>query len=275
MMERGVFEEIMYSHGFEVLKDYEVKSRNLEKDLIRSILGCSSDLENALCSILLYKKTGDMSEMNTPDKNKLIISYAYINEALAFFSLKANEHNIAYNFAKKAADFNSDCADKKSYLHYVLGRSYHELKRFENGSKELEQSLASDSGNVHAMVLLGMCYDTLGEFTSAEEEFLDSVTSSIRGCKSPQPDDIDFIRHYETAMFYHRNDVHEEAAKMFEECIRLKPQDAVLYAKAEFCYEGMDKDAEALQCIRYGLMHCPDSKALQSIEQRLRKKLNR
>lgn len=282
MSDKGIFEEILNLYGFFITDDYTLLTKNkLEEELLKSIIKCDSELEIILSSFVMEKAFSAIGKHNVEsDKSKveinsdfLILSFAYIEEGLSYYSLKAKNKDLAYKLAKKSAVYNPECKNKEAYVHYLLGRSHIELETFKDSIHELNASLKLEPKNTHALVLLGMGYDGLADYCLAEEYFMKSLNSNPRESTMPQPDDIEYQRNYQTAMFYYKNAREEKAIPLFEKCIRLNPKEPMLYLKVEMCYENLGKYPDALQCIRFGLMQCPENKALKSIETRLFKKV--
>lgn len=282
MAEKGLFEEILNINGFFITDDSTLISKNRpERELLKNILKCDSELEKVLSSFIMEKAFSAIGKHNADsDKSQmeinsdsLMVTFAYIQEGLSHFSLKAKDKGLACRLAQKAAAYNPECENKEAYLHYLIGRSYVELESYKEAIHELNASLRLEHNNTHALVLLGMGYDGIADYYLAEENFMRALDSNPRACTVPQPEDIEYQKNYQTAMFYYRNSKEEKAVSFFEKCIRLNPKEPMLYLKAEFCYENLGQDAEALNCIRYGLMHCPESKALKSIEKRLFRKI--
>ena len=282
MSDKEIFEEILGIHGFYITDDDTLITKNkIEEELLQAIIKCDSELERILSSVIMEKAFTAFTKHNSnSDKSQieintdmLILSFAYIQEGLSHFSLKAKDKDLACRLAKKAAVYNPECENKEAYAHYLLGRSHVELETFKEAIQELNTSLRLEPKNTHTLVLLGMGYDGLADYLMAEEYFMKSLNLNPKECIAPQPGDIEYQRNYQAAMFYYKNAREENAIPLFEKCIRLNPKEPMLYLKTEMCYENIGKYQDALQCIRFGLMQCPENKALKSIETRLFKKI--
>lgn len=276
-----IFNEILQSYGFIILEDSTLVSNKTASELIKSVINCDSELEKILSSLVMRQALAktDNGQMDDSiqsleiNSKGLMLSFAYIEEGLSYLSLKAGNRDLACKLAEKAAAYNSECANKEAYTHYLMGSYYVELKNFKEAINSLNASLKLEKENTHAHVLLGKAYNGLAEYYLAEEKFKKALDSSPRSGFVPQPENIDFLRNHEMAMFYYGNSKFDDAIPFFEKCIRLNPKDPMLYLKAEYCYENIGKYFDALQCIRFGLMNCPENKALKSLEKRLNEKI--
>ncbi len=269
MGEQGIFTIIMSNYGFVVNEGGFVQKIPPLPQLPAVVAKCSSELESALYSLLSYKPSGDMSRLLPFDPEAMIFSFSSVHEAFAHYSIAAEKKGLACSMASKAAYFIGDSNVRESYLHYILGKSYNKLEKHKPAIRELEKSILAHPNNIHARVLLGMSHNSVGNIAAAEEELKEALSISSCECKVPQPEGISFICNKELAKFYAMNSYFREAAEFFERCIRMKPKEPVLYVNAAQCYEGLGNYDEALQCLRYGIMRCPENAALKIIEGKL------
>lgn len=272
MARKGIFIDIVESHGF-TIEEGKFKGLPPIVALAKSIKVSSSELERALASIMMFKSQGDMSDIVMGEGADLVGVFASIHVAFAYYSLVANDLNLAQKMAGHASIIINDESLRQAYRHYLIGRSNVELKRYHEGIRNLEQCLMVDKHNAHAKVLLGISFDNLNRFDLAEREFQEALTIKVDSYKLPQPKNIHSIKNQEFAKFYKNRGMNEEAARMYEICIRQNPRESRLYVSAANCYEDENKINDALRCIREGIKYCSDNSTLKTIETRLLKKI--
>lgn len=265
MAEVNIFTLIMKSYGLNLI-DIDPEKETSEEELEKNVKECFSAMERAFFSILTYNPTGDMISGMKADVPVIVSAYSRINEDLSYFSLQSGNDELSYSIAKRAADFNSNCGNKEAYAGYVLGNWLLELEDYESASRYLNRSLDLEANNPYACILLGRSYHQLGEIGYAEKEFNNALDCDLEDCEIEQPKDIDFLRHFYAAMFYHMIDDQENAVRLFEKCIKMKPNDEKLYARTILCYQILDNHEEAIRCARYGMMNCEDAKGLKNLE---------
>ena len=266
MVEVNLFSLIMKSHGFNVVDE----NINAEKDISKEELEikvreCFIGMQNALLSMINYNPTGDMIEMELNFQD-MLSNYSAINEALAYFAVQSGNDELSYTIAKRAADYDVKCENKEAYANYTLGRCLFELEDYEYASRYLNKSLELEDNNPYACVLLGRSYHQLKQIDYAKKEFNNALECDLKDCEIIQPKEIDFLRHFYAAMFYQMNDLQDQAVKLFEKCIKMKPNEEYLYVKTILCYQDLVNHEEAIRCARYGMMNCKNTKGLKILE---------
>ena len=275
MVEVNLFALIMEAYGLNVIDENPDTEKDITKEeLDINVRECFIDMQNALFSMINYNPTGDMVIMEL-NFQVMLANYSAINEALAYFAVQSGNDELSYMIAKMAADYDVKCENKEASANYTLGRCLFELEDYEYASRYLNKSLELEENNPHACVLLARSYHQLEQIDYAEKEFNNALECDLDDCEMVQPKDINFLRHFYAAMFYHMIDLQDNAVKLFEKCIEMKPREDDLYVKTIICYQLLENHEEAIRCARYGMMNCKNTKGLKTLEDMSLKQLKK